>query len=112
MRATKTVLSTFLIVAVSALPALAQDKALVAQGEKIYNDQKCFNCHSIRGDGNKKGPLDKIATKVKPAEMREWLTNATEMAAKMKKDRKPPMKSATLTDGEMTALLAYLQTLK
>ena len=106
------ILTAFFLVAIAAGTASAQDKALVAQGEKVYNDQKCFNCHSVKGEGNKKGPLDKIATKLKPAEMKDWLLNAPEMAAKAKADRKPPMKSVTLTDSEMNALLAYLQTLK
>src|SRR5262245_37758244 len=90
----------------------AQDKAAVAKGQKVYADTKCAVCHSIAGEGNKKGPLDGVAAKVAAADMRQWITNAPEMAAKAKADRKPPMKAYTLAPEDLDALLAYLQTLK
>jgi hypothetical protein len=34
------------------------------------------------------------------------------MAAKNKKDRKPPMKKKAISDGDADALVAYLSTLK
>jgi mono/diheme cytochrome c family protein len=47
-----------------AAAAAAQD-AKVAQGEKVYAAQKCALCHSVGDKGNKKGPLDGVAAKLK-----------------------------------------------
>jgi hypothetical protein len=70
-------------------------------------------CHSVADQGNKKGPLDGIASKLTAADMRAWITTAPEMAAKAKADRKPPMKAyPDLPKEDLDALVAYLQTLK
>ena len=94
-----------------ALNAAAQD-AKVAQGEKVYADQKCALCHSIGDKGNKKGPLDGVGAKLKPAEIREWMTDAKGMTAKTKSTRKPDMKSYALPADELDALVAYMVSLK
>jgi mono/diheme cytochrome c family protein len=94
-----------------AATAAAQD-AKVAKGEKLFADQKCTLCHSIGDKGNKKGPLDGVATKIKADEIREWLVDAKGMAAKTKATRKPEMKAYTLPKDDVDALVAYLTTLK
>jgi mono/diheme cytochrome c family protein len=91
--------------------ASAQD-ATVAQGEKLFVDQKCTLCHSVGDKGNKKGPLDGVAAKLKADEIREWITDAKGMTAKMKTTRKPDMKAYTLPKEDVEALVAYLMTLK
>lgn len=94
-----------------AATAAAQD-AKVANGEKLFADQKCSLCHAIGGKGNKKGPLDGIATKLKADEIREWIVDAKGMTAKTKATRKPEMKAFTLPKDDVDALVAYLTTLK
>ncbi len=94
-----------------AATAAAQD-AKVARGEKLFVEQKCTLCHSVADKGNKKGPLDGVATKLKPEEIREWLTDAKGMTAKMKVTRKPEMKAYTLPKEDVESLAAYLMTLK
>ena len=94
-----------------AATAAAQD-AKVAQGEKLFADQKCTLCHSIGDKGNKKGPLDGVATKLKADEIRSWITDAKGMTAKTKATRKPEMKAYTLPKEDVDALVAYLLTLK
>jgi len=91
--------------------ASAQD-AKVTQGEKLFVDQKCTLCHSIADKGNKKGPLDSVAAKLKADEIREWITDAKGMTAKMKTTRKPEMKAYALPKEDVDALVAYLMTLK
>ena len=96
-----------------AATAAAQDAKAVAKGQKLFADQKCSLCHSIGDKGNKKGPLDGVASKLSAAEVHEWIVDATSMAAKAKATRKPPMKSyATLPKDDVDALVAYLMTLK
>jgi mono/diheme cytochrome c family protein len=90
----------------------AQD-ALVQKGQKVFADQKCAMCHSIAGKGNAKGSLDKVGSQFKPDEIRQWITNSKEMAAKHEATRKPVMKDfAGLPKADVDALVAYLQTLK
>ena len=96
---------------VIATTAAAQDSK-VAAGEKLFTDQKCTLCHSIGAVGNKKGPLDGIASKLSDGEMRGWITDAKAMTAKTQATRKPLMKAYTLPKDDVEALVAYLMTLK
>jgi mono/diheme cytochrome c family protein len=92
--------------------ALAQD-AKVERGKAVYTEQKCKMCHSIAGEGNAKGPLDDVGSKVSAADLKHWLVNPKEMTEKTKSTRKPPMKSfATLSAEDQDALVAYMLTLK
>ena len=92
-----------------AASAAAQD---TKKGEQLFADQKCTLCHSVGDKGNKKGPLDGVATKLKAAEIREWITDAKGMTAKTKATRKPEMKAYALAKEDVDALVAYLETLK
>ena len=96
---------------VIAAPAAAQD-AKVAHGAKVYVDQKCAMCHSIGDKGNKKGPLDGVASKLKAEEIREWIVDAKGMTAKTKATRKPEMRHYTLPKEDVDALVTYLASLK
>ena len=91
--------------------AAAQD-AKVTKGAEVYAAQKCALCHSIGDKGNKKGPLDGVGSKLKAAEIREWMTDAKGMTAKTKATRKPDMKSYALPADELDAIVAYLTSLK
>jgi mono/diheme cytochrome c family protein len=94
-----------------AVPVAAQDR--VEKGKQLYSAQKCQACHSVAGVGNKKGPLDAVGTKLKEDEIRQWIVAAPDMAAKVKADRKPPMKAyTTLPKEDVDALVGYLATLK
>jgi mono/diheme cytochrome c family protein len=99
------------VVALSALaaPASAQD---AAKGAKVYADQKCALCHSIADKGNKKGPLDGVGAKLSNDELRMWITDAPAMTAKMKAERKPPMKAYMLPKEDLDALVAYMASMK
>jgi mono/diheme cytochrome c family protein len=94
-----------------AAAAAAQD-AKVAKGQQLFTDQKCTLCHSIGDKGNKKGPLDGVASKLSADEIRAWITDAKGMTAKTKATRKPEMKAFALPKDDVDALVAYLATLK
>lgn len=85
----------------------------IEKGQQVFAAQKCSMCHSVAGKGNPKGPLDGVAKKFKPAELREWIVNAKGMAEKHNATRKPPMKDfSSLPSADVDALVVYLQTLK
>jgi mono/diheme cytochrome c family protein len=91
--------------------AFAQGNA--AHGKQVFTDSKCSVCHSIAGQGNKKGPLDEAGSKLSAADVRMWITSAPDMAAKAKADRKPPMKGyPDMAKADLDDLVAYVSSLK
>ena len=107
---------TALTVAVGmAIPVAAarQDEA-VKKGQEVYAAQKCSVCHAIAGKGNKANPLDGVGKKLSADEIKQWITNPTEMTAKAKSTKKPPMpaKYGKLPAADLDALVAYMQSLK
>ncbi len=91
--------------------AEAQD---VKKGEEVYAAQKCSVCHSVAGKGNKANPLDGVGAKLSADDIRRWITHPTEMTAKTKSTKKPPMpaKYGKLPAADLDALVAYMQSLK
>jgi|SRR4051812_6804779 mono/diheme cytochrome c family protein len=97
----------------TAAPAVAQSKATIDKGMKVFTDQKCSMCHSVAGKGNPKGPLEDGVSKLSGEEVHEWLVNPQAMRDKTGADRKPAMKSfATLAKDDLDALVAYVMSLK
>ena len=93
--------------------ASAQTPAQIEAGQKVFTAQKCAVCHSVAGQGNKKGPLDSVGSTLSDGDIRQWIVNAPEMAAKAKAERKPLMKGVSnLPKDELDSLVAYLQSLK
>ena len=86
----------------------------VKRGQAVYTAQKCQLCHAVAGKGNKANPLDGAGTKLTADDIRQWITHPTEMTAKAKSTKKPPMpnKYGSLPAGDIDALVAYLQSLK
>ena len=110
------VLGAVALAAVSAvaLEAVGQDAAQVKKGEEVYTAQKCSMCHSVAGKGSKASPLDGVGKKLSADEIREWIIHPTEMTAKTKSTKKPPMpaKYGSLPAADLDALVAYLASLK
>jgi mono/diheme cytochrome c family protein len=92
-------------------PAAAQD---AKAGEKVYAKQKCQVCHNIAGKGGKAFTLDGVGAKLSGDEIRHWIVDPTDAAAKAKSTQKPPMpaKYKSLPAGDLDALVAYMQSLK
>ena len=97
-----------------AVPAAAQDEAKIKRGQEVYTAQKCQMCHQVAGKGNKANPLDGVGAKLSADDTRQWITHPTEMTAKAKSTKKPPMpnKYGNLPAADLDALVAYLQSLK
>ena len=91
-------------------PRLKQEK----KGQQVYTAQKCQMCHSIAGKGGKAGALDGVGGKLSAEEIKHWIVNPTDAAAKAKSTKKPPMpnKYSSLPAGDIDALVAYMQSLK
>jgi mono/diheme cytochrome c family protein len=93
------------------LVAAGQD---VKKGQEVYTAQKCQTCHSIEGKGKKTNPLDGVGKKLSADEIKLWIVNPKEAAAKAKSTKKPPMpaKYTNLPAADLDALVAYMVSLK
>jgi mono/diheme cytochrome c family protein len=93
------------------MPAAGQD---IKKGQEVYTAQKCQVCHAIAGKGGKSSPLDGVGAKLSADDIKQWITQPVEAAAKAKSTKKPPMpaKFATLPAADLDALVAYMQSLK
>jgi mono/diheme cytochrome c family protein len=101
------------VVLIAPAAALAQDKAQIDRGMKVYADQKCATCHSIAGKGNAKGALDDVGSRLSADEIRAWMLNPAEMTKKTKAERKPPMRAyPNLAKEDVDAVVAYMMSLK
>jgi mono/diheme cytochrome c family protein len=110
---TRVAVFVFVIFALSAGHAAAQDKTLIERGMKAYGDQKCSICHSIDGKGNAKGPLDSVGLRLSADDVREWMVHPAEMTKKTKAERKPPMRAyPNLPKEDLDAIVAYMLSLK
>jgi mono/diheme cytochrome c family protein len=97
--------------------AQAPDPAKVAAGVKVFETQKCSQCHAIKGVGGKLSTaLDGVGGKLTEADIKKWLTAALEMEAKLPKKPVMPMstylKNHKLTEADVEALVAYMRSLK
>jgi mono/diheme cytochrome c family protein len=102
-------------VVIAAAPAFAgQDAELIKKGQGVYGAQKCQVCHAIAGTGNKANALDGVGKKLSADEIRQWITQPTEMTAKVKSTKKPPMpaKYSGMPAADLDALVAYMVSLK
>jgi mono/diheme cytochrome c family protein len=107
-------ITTTLVIAVgcaTAMPAAAQD---AKKGQEVYAAQKCQVCHAIAGTGNKALPLDGVGAKLPAADIKQWILQPVEAAAKHKSTKKPlmPNKFGSLPAADVDALVAYMLTLK
>lgn len=103
------------LVGLMTLPVSAQNAKLVEAGKAVYASKECARCHMVAGKGYKNGKLDGVASTVSAEDMRKWLTTPREMEATLDKKPKVRMSSRekmTLTEADVSALVAYLMTLK
>ena len=93
--------------------AMAQDTALIEKGIAAYAQQKCSMCHAVDGEGNAKGVLDGVGTRLTVEEIKEWIVNPKEMTEKTGAERKPNMRAyPNLEEADLDALIAYMVSLK
>src|SRR5438874_4707015 len=96
------------------LSAQAPDAAKVALGKKTFEDTKCTKCHGDDGLGDKDGKLSlaKGTAKMTVADIKKWITSPAEMTAKLPRKPKEAMKKFDLTEAQVEALVAFVQSLK
>jgi mono/diheme cytochrome c family protein len=94
-------------------PSLDQHTNKVDRGKQVYTEQKCKLCHSVAGEGNAKGPLDGVGSKLTRDQIKEWIIDPQEMTTKTKATRKPAMKAyPKLPAEDLEAIVSYMESLK
>jgi mono/diheme cytochrome c family protein len=85
-----------------------------AAGQRLYEAERCFACHQIDGRGNKAFPLDGVAARLTPVELRRWLTDTRAMEDAL--PRVPAIRMSArrykFKDADVEALVAFLETLR
>lgn len=54
-------------------------------GKVIYTALRCRTCHSIRGEGNRRNPLDGVGKRLTAEEIRQWIIAPGEIAPEVRK---------------------------
>ena len=94
----------------ASVSAGAQDIAL---GVKVYEEERCALCHSIGDDGNKKGPLDGVGSRLSAEDIERWMLVPKEMHEETGASRRPFMPAyPKLSAEELESLVAYMLSLK
>ncbi len=84
-----------------------------ARGQVVYSEQRCALCHSVGGEGNTKGPLDGVGSRLSPEDIRAWMVDPKTMTATTGADRKPPMRAyPSLPPEDLDAVVSYMLSLK
>jgi cytochrome c2 len=104
MKKATMLLAAAVLVSVMGTVAFADE---VADGQAVYTAQKCSMCHSIGGKGGKLSALDGVGSKLKPEEIKKWITAPKEMKADSKMKAYP-----NLAAKDLDSLVAYLSSLK
>jgi cytochrome c553 len=93
---------------------------IIARGMEVYDLHECYNCHKIGGKGSvkKRGPvLDNIGNLLTQEDVKKKIFDPTYLYAdgfekEHKKKQMPDKYKELMSDEEITALAAYLATLK
>ena len=106
-------------VATSTSGGAAASGDIVALGKEQWELQECYNCHKLFGSGGKKrGPvMDNIGNLMTPEQLREKLLYPKKWKAEgfdkqYKKGKMPDKYRDLMFDEEITALVAFLSSLK
>ena len=117
MRRFAVMTTAFVVLAGLTAAAQGPDPAKVAAGKTAYETQKCATCHMIADKGGKlASKLDGVGGRLKEPDLRKWLMATEEMEAKLATKPKVSMsafmKTHKLTDADVTAIVAYMLSLK
>jgi mono/diheme cytochrome c family protein len=92
--------------------AASQDATLIDRGKEVYAEERCRLCHSIDGQGNSKGPLNGVGSRLPAEEIELWIVDPKVMTEKTNATRRPPMKAyPDLSEQDLDAIVAYMLSL-
>lgn len=100
------------MVALSVGVTVGQAQTLVERCWAVFAEQRCSLCHSIEGEGNAKGPLDGVGSRVSAEDVERGLVVPKEMTEQTGATRRPVMCAfPSLTVEDREAVVAYMLSL-
>lgn len=93
----------------AAQPAVNASPAQLARGQALFSELECTTCHSLRGQGNPRRPLDDVRRRRSPNEISDWITGTGTAASALSPavlTRKQPYQA--LPPADLAALVALL----
>lgn len=106
------VVAAIVVFTVASTDVSARAQQDVAIGQQVYAEHRCALCHAIDGEGNQKGPLDGVGSRVSADDIEQWMVAPKEMTAKTGATRRPFMPAYPgLSRDELEALVAYMLSL-
>ena len=85
-------------------PLYAQD---ASEGQKVFAREKCTMCHNA-----KLNSLEGVGSKLTADQIKQWIVNPAEQQKQSKSTSKIKMPAKKLSEADVNALVAYLQTMK
>ncbi|HEX5068791.1 MAG TPA: cytochrome c [Vicinamibacterales bacterium] len=114
MRLVAALVGTLIAAAAQEQRPSAPTPAEIARGKEVYAREKCATCHQIARQGNSRYPLDRVASRLTPEELRRWITDTAKMEDAL--PRMPAVRMSArkyrLSPADLDALVAYLGSLK
>ena len=100
--------------ALAAPPAAAQDAAQIKRGRRSTPRRSASSAMPSPARATRRIRSTASARSCRADDIKQWITHPTEMAAKAKSTKKPPMpaKYGSLPAADLDALVAYMQSLK
>jgi cytochrome c553 len=117
----RTLIVTFVGIALCGSAMAAQSGGDAAKGKIAYAERKCATCHKTTKDDEKGGKMSTVLAdtvgKLSAADIKSWLTDTAKMEAKLPK--KPVMAMSAylktlkppFSEAEVADLVAYVRTL-
>ena len=105
------VVTSMVAVARAGAPA-AQDAAQIERGREVYVEERCRICHSIGDDGNSRGPLDGVGSRLSAEDLELWMIDPDTIAERTNSTRRPAMPAyPELSEDDLAAIVAYMLSL-
>lgn len=89
------------------VPTEPNREAELARGRAIYDRERCAACHSVRGEGNRRNPLDGVGARLDRDSLRRWIVEPEAMDPPV---RKPDYDG--ISEIDLAALVAWLESLR
>lgn len=96
----------------SAMAATGSETNLLSSASGVYETRHCGTCHSIKGVGNPRYPLDGVGSRLNRAELREAIIGAGATSTNLSRAvRQRKARYTQMPEEEMAKLVNFLSSL-
>ncbi len=89
-----------------------KNKEYIRLGKQIYVQQSCAMCHSVKGDGNPRNPLDGASEQLTDKQLKQWVVGAPELEERIGAGvLRLKQANQKLTEDQIELLIFYLRSI-